>query len=118
MINNFEDLKVANLAHEFTLSIYKLSHTLPSSEKYRLVDQICRSASSVPANIIEGHSRKSKKEFIQFLYQARGSLAETQYHLLLSKDLGMISEAIYLKLIVESDEIGRMLSGLIKYLKQ
>lgn len=118
MINNFEDLKVAKLAHKFTLSIYKLAHNLPSTEKYRLVDQICRSASSVPANIIEGHSRKSKKEFIQFLYQARGSLAETQYHLLLSKDLGMISEAIYNELIVESDEIGRMLSGLIKYLKQ
>lgn len=57
------------------------------------------------------------KEFIQFLYQAKGSLAETQYHLMLAKDLNIIKELEFASLIAESDEIGKMISGLIKYLK-
>lgn len=117
MINNFEKLKVLEVAHKFTLEIYKLSKTFPIDEKFRLTDQICRSSSSVPANIVEGNCRKTKKEFIQFLFQAKGSLSETQYHLLLAKDLKLINQNIFDNLIIQSDEIGRMLSGLIQYLR-
>lgn len=116
MINNTDKLKVLKLAHEFTIKIYKLTKNFPSEERFRLTDQICRSSSSVPANIVEGNNRKTTKEFIQFLYQAKGSLAETQYHLMLSKDLNLIKNEIYLDLIKISDEIGMMIVGLIKYL--
>jgi len=116
MINNTDNLKVLKLAHEFTIKIYKLTKNFPAEERFRLTDQICRSSSSVPANIVEGNSRKTTKEFTQFLYQAKGSLAETQYHLMLSKDLGLIDNNIYLDLIKMSDEIGMMITGLIKYL--
>lgn len=117
MINNFDQLKTVQEAHKFVLSVYKLTSKFPKDERYRLVDQICRSASSVPANIVEGNSRHGKKEFIQFLYQAKGSLSETQYHLLLAKDLKIIEDKNFNVLISQSDEIGRMISGLIKYLK-
>ena len=117
MINNFDKLKVLEFAHKLTLEIYKLSKNFPSDERFRLTDQICRSSSSVPANIVEGSCRKTKKEYIQFLYQAKGSLAETQYHLLLAKDLKLINQDIFENLINKSDEIGRMLSGLILYLR-
>jgi len=117
MINNFDKLKVLEFAHKFTLEIYKLSKNFPSDERFRLTDQICRSSSSVPANIVEGSCRKTKKEYIQFLYQAKGSLAETQYHLLLAKDLKLINQDIFENLISKSDEIGRMLSGLVLYLR-
>ena len=116
MINKFDELKVFQKSHIFNLKVYSLTKEFPPEEKFRLIDQICRSSSSVPANIVEGNSRKTVKEFIQFLYQAKGSLSETQYHLKLSKDLNLISENIYKELINESDEIGKMLSGLIKYL--
>ena len=117
MINTFDKLQVLQQAHQFVLKIYSLTQSFPLSERHRLISQICRSSSSVPANIVEGNSRHSKKEFIQFLYQAKGSLAETQYHLMLAKDLKIIKDSEFLLLITQSDEIGKMISGLIKYLK-
>jgi len=118
MINNTDNLKVLEKSHQFTLKIYQLTRNFPAEEKFRLTDQICRSASSTPANIAEGNSRQTKKEFIQFLYQAKGSLSETQYHLLLAKDLNLVKLDIFNQLIQESDEIGRMISSLISYLRR
>lgn len=118
VINKFDNLRVFKEAHRFNLKVYKLTKIFPNDEKYRLIDQICRSASSVPANIVEGNARQSKKEFIQFLFQAKGSLSETQYHLMLAKDLGIIEIKIFDELVSESDEIGKMISGLISYLKK
>ena len=117
MINQFDKLKVLEKSHSFNLEIYKLTKNFPIEEKFRLTDQICRSASSTPANIVEGNCRKTTKEFIQFLYQAKGSLSETQYHLLLAKDLKIIDQLVFDKLIYESDEIGKMISGLISFLR-
>lgn len=118
MINKFDELKVLSESHQLVLKIYQITKSFPIEERFRLTDQLCRSASSVPANIAEGNSRKSKKEFIQFLYQAKGSLSETQYHLLLAKDLKLIEINIFDELIISSDQIGRMISGLITYLSK
>ena len=117
MINKFDELKVFQKSHIFNLKIYNLTKNFPLEEKFRLIDLICRSASSVPANIVDGNSRKTTNEFIQFLYQAKGSLSETQYHLMLAKDLKIISNENFSELIFESDEVGKMISGLISYLK-
>lgn len=117
MINSFEKLEVFRKAHQLTLEVYKISKTFPDIEKFRLTDQLCRSVASVPANIVEGNSRKTKKEFVQFLYQAKGSLAETQYHLLLAKDLKFISMESYSSLIKNTEEVSKLLSGLLRYLK-
>jgi len=117
MENSFEKLKVWQLSHKLVLEIYKLTESFPSGERFSLVDQIRRSASSVPTNIVEGNERKSKKEYIQFLYTSKGSLAETRYHLLLAKDLEYISEEKYNSLISNAVEISKMLSALIKYLR-
>ena len=116
-IFHFQKLEIYQLAKEITKDCYILTKKFPSEEKFRLIDQICRSASSVPANIVEGSCRKTTNEFIQFLYQAKGSLSETQYHLLLAKDLKIIDMKIFEELICESDEIAKMISGLISYFK-
>ncbi len=100
MINKQENLIVLEKAHILTVKIYKLTEKFPPVEKFRLIDQLCRSMSSVPANIAEGNARQSNKEFIQFLYQAKGSLAETQYHLRLAKDLNYIKISEYDQLIL------------------
>ena len=115
--NNFEKLEVWKKAHRLVLSIYAITKTFPKEEKYSLVDQLRRSACSVPTNIVEGNERHSKKEYIQFLYTAKASLAETRYHFLLARDLRYISTIQYDSLMNESVEIGKMLNALIKYLK-
>jgi four helix bundle protein len=87
---HWRDLEVWKRAHELVLSIYQIIARFPDSEKYALSDQLKRAAYSVPANIVEGHSRKTSKEFLQFLYQARGSLEELRYFIFLSKDVNYI----------------------------
>ena len=76
VVNNFRGLIVWQKSHELTMEIYKLTSFFPSDEKFGLVSQMRRAAYSIPANIVEGHSRKSKKEFLQFLNIAKGSLEE------------------------------------------
>lgn len=116
MDKSFEKLQVWQKSHELTLNIYKLTNDFPKDERFRLTDQLCRAASSIPANIAEGKGRYHKKEFRQFLFIARGSLEETKYHLILSKDLGYISESKFDELINLVQQIGRMMNGLIKSL--
>ena len=116
-MESFTKLDVWQKAHKLTLSIYKLTEDLPKEEKYRLGDQIRRSASSIPANIVEGQARQTTKEYIQFLYNARGSLAETKYHLRLAKDLDYVEQSEYESLIDNYNSVGKMLNSLINSLK-
>lgn len=110
-------LQVWKLAHQLTLDVYQVSKNFPSSEKFGLISQVRRSSSSVPTNIIEGQGRQYKKEFIQFLYIAKGSLEETNYQLFLTKELKYISNEEYIKLFDICTRIKMMLYKLIKSLK-
>lgn len=115
--NKFENLNVWKKAHELTLAIYAVTNKFPPEERFRLGDQIRRSSASIAANIVEGNSRQHRKEFQQFLNTAKASLEETKYHLLLSRDLKYLREKDYQALQLGCEEIGRMLSSLLKYLK-
>ena len=116
-MSDFAELDVWKKVHGLVLEIYKLTAGFPREERFRLTDQLCRSASSIPANIAEGKGRKSRKECVQFLYTARGSLEETRYHLILARDLGYLSSVQFQTLAEGYDEAGRMLNGLINSLK-
>ncbi len=70
MIKDFRDLEVYQLANKLTIKVYKFIETLPSKEKYCLIDQLMRASSSVGANIAEGFGRYHTKEYIKFLYIA------------------------------------------------
>ncbi len=113
-----EELPVWQKSYELTLKIYELTNRFPSNEIYALTSQIRRSASSVPANITEGYSRNSTKELLQFLYNARGSNAETIFHLKLSKDLKYLNQEIYVILKEGYNEVGKQLNGWISSLKK
>ncbi|OGY31323.1 MAG: four helix bundle protein [Candidatus Woykebacteria bacterium RIFCSPLOWO2_01_FULL_41_12] len=117
MENRFEKLDVWQYSHDLVLKIYKITNKFPREEKFRLGDQLRRSASPIPTNIVEGNSRAHKKEFTQFLYLAKSSLDETKYHLLLAKDLGYITDKTYDSLQEDCNKIGKMLSGLIRHLR-
>ena len=105
-------------SHDLVVEIYKISSFFPNNEKYVLVDQIKRAATSVPANIVEGHSRNSNKDFQRFLYIARGSLEELRYFLLLSKELKYISEPKHHELEQGCEKVSKLLNGLINSLSR
>ncbi len=116
MIKTFRDLNVWQKSHDLVLKIYKTTQDFPLDEKYGLVAQLRRSASSIPTNIVEGFKRKSKKDYAHFINVADTSLEETKYHILLAKDLGYLKNGHFDSLMVSCDEIGRMLYGLHKKL--
>jgi len=114
---NYEELNVFKESHKFVLEIYKITETFPNEEKFRLVDQLIRASYSIPSNIAEGNSRNTTKDYINFLYNARGSANEIKYFLLLSRDLGYISIKRYLELKTKIEDIIKMLNGLINSLR-
>ena len=85
---NFQDLVVWQKAHQFVLSVYQYSESFPKSELYGLKSQLRRSAVSIPANIAEGFKKKTRPDKARYLNIAQGSLEESRYYLILSKDLG------------------------------
>ncbi len=93
-----------------------MSKSFPKNETYAITDQTRRAVTSVPANIVEGQSKNTTKEYLQFLYNARGSLEEARYFLLLTKDLGYLDNAIFESLETDSEALSRMLNKLIKSL--
>ena len=116
MIRNFEDLLVWQRAHSIVLTIYRVTKTYPHDEKFGLVNQIRRSAVSICSNLAEGN-KKSTKDYLRFISISIGSLEETRYHLILSRDLGYCRNEDFKYLYAELDEVGRMLSGLVRSLQ-
>ena len=117
-MNNYEKLTVFEKAHKLVLNVYKVTENYPSNEKYRLVDQMVRAAYSIPSNIVEGNSKNTTKDYLNFLYMSRGSVHELKYFLLLSKDLSYIDQKTHQSLSLECDTIAKMLNGLINSLKE
>jgi len=112
-------LKLWQRAVEFAEHIHKMVlPALPVDEKWCLTQQLRRSAQSIPANIAEGYGRFYYQEGIRFCYIARGSLEETYRHLFLAYRLGYLSEETYQDTLDKINELRRMISGYITYLKQ
>ncbi len=118
-VMNLDQLEVWRLARDFAVMIYKKAvPLLPASEKYNLADQLKRAASSVPANIAEGHGRFYFQDNVRFCYIARGSLTEVQSHLSLAKELGFITPEVYTSMTREAETVARSINGWIAYLKK
>jgi four helix bundle protein len=100
-------------AYQLSLDIYKATEDFPNRELYGIVSQMRRSAVSIPCNIAEGYDRGHRKEYVQFLYIARGSCSELETLLSLSRDLGYITKENFEKLYNDQDEAARLLRRLI-----
>lgn len=110
----FKDLEVWQKAVKFADEIITLSENLNTTKKhYRLVENLESAAVSIALNIAEGKGRYSKKEFVKFLYVARGSLYETVTFLEIFSNKGWINISDYNKLIANAEEIVKMIVGLI-----
>lgn len=112
-MQNYKDLKVWEKAHLFTLKVYESTKIFLKEEQYSLTNQLRRSASSIPANIAEGCGKNTNPEFAHFLNIALGSANESEYFLILSKDLKFLNEDNFNTLFNTINEIKGMLIALI-----
>jgi len=113
-MRDYTKIEAWKRSDDLTVAIYERSRTFPKEEIYGLTAQLRRAADSVPANIVEGSARESKRDYLHFLYIARGSLSETQYFLHLSHRLGYLSESHYQTLSDQVKVTFRCLHGLIQ----
>ncbi len=112
---DYERLEVFQRGHRQAVQMYALTRGFPPAERFRLTDQLCRAAMSVPANIAEGYGRFHRRDLIRFLYIARGSTEETRYFLLLARDLGYVDAETCQTARDGYAEVIRMLNGLIAH---
>ena len=110
-------LDVWNAAVELTSAIYRVTKGFPKEERFTLVDQLHRAALSVSSNIAEGAARQTKKEFINFLHMAQGSLSEMDTQLEIARRLGLLTQQQWEQLDERLARIDKMLSGLIRSLR-
>jgi four helix bundle protein len=113
-MRDYTKIEAWKRSDDLTVAIYEPTRTFPKEEIYGLTAQLRRAADSVPANIVEGSARESKRDYLHFLYIARGSLSETQYFLHLSHRLGYVSDSHYQILGEQVKVTFRCLHGLIQ----
>jgi four helix bundle protein len=104
----FEDLIVWQKAHAWVLGVYRFTDVFPTKEMYSLTSQFRRSAISVPANIAEGFKKSGVADKKRFMNIAQGSLEESRYYLILSRDLGYGDPSALLQNL---EEISRLLTA-------
>jgi four helix bundle protein len=116
-VRYYRDLLVWQKGIDLALDCYRATKLFPKSETYGLAAQIQRAAVSVPANIAEGHGREHLGDYLHHLSIANGSLMELETHIVLAGRLNYLTDTHADQLLSQAAELGRMLSGLIRRLK-
>ena len=116
-VESYQDLRVWQVGMEIAEMCYRLSRTFPKEELYGMTSQIRRAATSIPANIAEGYGRQHRKEYIQFLHTAQGSLKELETHLLLAARVELTTQANIEPILTQCESLGKMLRNLIRALQ-
>ena len=116
MTDGYKGLIVWQKAMDLVVETYRIIKSLPREEQYALCDQMRRAVISIPSNIAEGHMRKTKKEYVNFLSVARGSNAEIQTQLLICVRLGYVKEEAVSKAAGLAEEVGKMIQAIIQKL--
>ena len=116
-VERFEDLRVWQEARAIVGIVYRLTRTFPSHERYGLASQIQRAAVSTMSNVAEGFERGTTKEFINFLYTAKGSNGEVRSQAYVALDLGYIPQSECDGLVQRCEILSRRLYNFVEYLK-
>ncbi len=98
-------------------AVYRLTRSVPGDERFGLTAQVRRAAASIPSNITEGWGRGATNEYVRFLRYARASLCEVETQLLIAERNGYVTSEHVRSFMGEGDELGRMLLGLIRSLR-
>jgi four helix bundle protein len=117
-VGDFKKLEVWQVAHRVACEIYRETATFPKTEAYGVTAQLRRSASSIAANLAEGCGRNGDVEFSRFVRISLGSATELEYHLLLSRDIGLLTPRAYQGLSAEVLRVQAMLARLNRVLKR
>jgi four helix bundle protein len=115
VMKNFKELNIWKRGIELVKSIYTLSRGLPAEEKFGMISQLTRAAVSIPANIAEGSSRNSERDYARFLQIALGSAFEVQIYLVIAKEMSWATneKLMPIELLLE-EEIKMMYSFIRK----
>src|SRR5438270_13940956 len=116
-LRHYTELIAWQKAMDLAESAYRASAKFPREERYGITSQLQRAVVSVPSNIAEGQGRGTTKEFLHFLYIARGSTQEVQTLLYLSQRLGLLDPDGLQRLLSLSVEIAKLVNGLMNSLK-
>jgi four helix bundle protein len=116
-MGDFKKLDVWRAAHSLACAVYSSTVSFPKTEAFGLTSRLRRSAASIPANIAEGCGRSGDAEFGRFVRISLGSATELEYHLILSRDIGLLDEPTYACLSTQARRIQSMLAGLKRALK-
>ena len=114
---SFKDLIVWKKAIELVTDVYKMTQGFPSKETFGLTSQMRRAAISIPSNIAEGSSRRTARDFAQFLHVALGSATELETQLIIARNLDYLERGIYDQATSKLSEICKMLHGLLKKIR-
>ncbi len=118
MRKDFKELLVWQQAHLLTLEVYRITQQFPQEERFGLSNQLRRAVVSVESNIAEGSARNTSRDFLQFLFVARGSLAKVEVQLLIAKDLGYITDDEFVQANTPRLSAMKLLQLLIKKISQ
>lgn len=116
-VRSYRDLLAWQKAMDLVEMVYNITRDWPKDEIYGLTSQIRRAVVSIPSNIAEGQGRASTREFLHHLSIAYGSLCEIETQLLVAQRLGYIQGAITERLLANAAEVGRVLNGLSRSLR-
>lgn len=115
-MRDFKELQVWQKAHRFVLDVYRHTRDFPSDERFGLTSQLRRAAASCASNIAEGCGRDGERELARYLSIAAGSASESEYLLLLARDLTYLPDESHQQLDAQVNEVKKMLNGFIKKL--
>lgn len=114
-MGSFTDLRIWQKAHELTIEIYRLTSKFPAEEKYGLSSQLRRTAVSVEANIAESHGRYHYADALNFLFDSRASIFETQDELMVARDVGLSNKEKVEDLFKQYSDLAKQLNSYISF---
>jgi four helix bundle protein len=117
-VKSYKELIVWQKAIDLVEAVYRATLGFPREETYGLTSQIRRAVVSIPSNIAEGQGRNTRRDFVNFLCIARGSLKEVETQIIIAKRLAYLPHAEEVALIEQIAEVGRILNGLINSLTE
>ena len=117
-MRDHQKLRAFQLADALVLAVYVVTKSFPMDEMFGLTAQLRRAAVSITSNIVEGCARRSEIDFLHFLDMAYGSAEEALYQISLAYRLGYIRQEAYAPLHTKSEEVAKVLNGLICSLRK
>jgi four helix bundle protein len=117
-MSDYRKLEAWKLAHEARLAVYRVTAAYPAEERFALVDQTRRAASSIPSNIAEGAGHDSRREYARFLTYALASANEVEDHLLVARDLGYLPAEQWIEISADLARVRAMLTRLRQFMRR